>query len=85
MPAESKAAADSQERLCQGLNRWALRHVETRTVRVLMFGALLTVLFGCMSAAEQEAARAAWEGHDRWGAARCGGRSIDGVCVGGGQ
>jgi outer membrane biogenesis lipoprotein LolB len=56
-------------------------HALTATV----LGALLILLAGCASTAQPDAAREAWKAHDQWGAARCGGRSIDGVCLHGGQ
>jgi hypothetical protein len=54
------------------------------TPRPLLFGALLALLSGCVSVAQQEAARAAWEANDQLAAARCPGRSIDGACISGG-
>jgi hypothetical protein len=52
----------------------------------MVLGTLLIILLsGCASTAQQDTARKAWKAHDQWGAARCGGRSIDGVCLHGGQ
>jgi hypothetical protein len=39
---------------------------------------------GCVSAAQQEAARKAWEAHDVERARECGGAAMHGSCIGGG-
>jgi outer membrane biogenesis lipoprotein LolB len=58
-----------------------------RRVRAVTLGVLLAMLTGCMSAAEPEAARKAWEEHDRELARNCRGAVMEGSCIsiGGGR
>jgi hypothetical protein len=52
-----------------------------RPVRAVTLGVLLAMLTGCMSAAEREATRKAWEESDRELARQCRGAVMQGSCV----
>jgi hypothetical protein len=53
-------------------------------MRRLVLGILLALATGCVSPAQQEAARQAWDAHDRERARECRGASLNGSCLGGG-
>jgi hypothetical protein len=61
-----------------------VRRVRGPSARAALLGlASLVLLAGCATSGQSSAA-AAWAEHDREWAARCPGRSLDGVCLGGG-
>jgi hypothetical protein len=53
-------------------------------MRWLTLGVLLATLTGCVSAAQREATREAWEAHDVDRARECRGAAMHGSCIGGG-
>jgi hypothetical protein len=55
--------------------------VRMRRARGVTLGVLLAMLTGCMSAAEREAARKAWEESDGALARQCRGAVMQGSCI----